>query len=642
MCGICGKYIFDQSGGVDEELMLSMTGTLEHRGPDGHGIHLSQQAGLGHTRLAIIDLNGGHQPLSNEDGTVWISFNGEIYNYQELRPDLLARGHRFRTKSDTEVIVHLYEEFGAACVEKLRGMFTFAIWDERKKILLVARDRVGIKPLYYSLNSKALVFASEVKAILVDPSVSSEVQPEMIDRFLTFYYMPGEETLFRDIRKLPPASYLLAQNGQVTIRRYWDLEFTPGSRSMKQASAELDDLFEESVRLHMISDVPVGILLSGGVDSAAVLGYATGKTGRAVSTYTLGFDVDGVADERPYARLTANAYGTEHYDLTISAREFQDFLPKYIWHMEEPVCEPPGVALYYVSKLAGSHVKVLLAGEGGDEAFGGYQNYRSILWLERLKRVLGPFNGMVSKALAGTNGGGKAAKYGPLFGIPFESYYYSRTSGPRAFFNAEMARFYTGEFAQSVDKQRSLQVLADCLASGPKSDVVNRMLYIDTKTWLPDDLLVKADKMTMANSVELRVPLLDHKLLEFAASLPGSYKVHNFTTKYIAKKVLNRRVPKEILERRKTGFVTPYALWLRTEMKDWVSDLLLDRETVSRGYFEKKAVERFLSENLTSGRYARELFSLAILELWHRTFLGASRTPAAARPAAAPDLAAAN
>lgn len=628
MCGICGKFTFDNQRTVDESLLKSMLYTIRHRGPDGDGTYVGPQIGLGHKRLAIIDLNTGQQPLCNEDGSVWITFNGEIYNYQELRQYLLSKGHSFKTKSDTEVIVHLYEEFGQDCVEKLRGMFAFALWDSRNKLLLIARDRVGIKPLYYWQTDKSLVFASEIKAILVDPEVTAELEPHMIDRFLTFDYVPGEQTLFRHISKLAPGSYLVVRNGKVDIRQYWDLESRQSSRSLKEAEAELMDILEESVRLHMISDVPVGFLLSGGVDSTAMLGLAVGKSPFPVSSYTLGFSEPGITDERPYARLAAKAYGVEHHELTISSAEFRDFLPQYVWHMEEPVCEPPAVALYYVSKLASSFVKVLISGEGGDEAFGGYQNYRSILWLERLKSALGPFCGLFSNALLALNGGlhsSKITRFAPLLNIPFDSYYFTRTSTPQRYFNRQLSKLYSKDFADHVDKQQSLDVIKGFLDNCAGRDLVNRMLYVDTKTWLTDDLLLKADKMTMANSVELRVPLLDHKLLEFAASLPGHFKVHGFTTKYIAKRVLQTRVPQAILDRRKTGFPVPYGTWLRTDMKDWLSGLLLDQESQSRGYFAKNAVEQLISNNMQSGLYSKELFSLAVLELWHRIFLDDAR-----------------
>ncbi len=637
MCGICGWIGFDGRD-ADPALIGQMLATIVHRGPDGEGVHVSGQAALGHRRLAIIDLQTGQQPLSNEDGSVWITFNGEIYNYQDLRRELVARGHVMKTRSDTEVIVHLYEEYGPACVEKLRGMFAFAIWDEREKTLLLARDRMGIKPLYYALTSRSVVFGSEIKAILRDPEVDRQISPEMIDRFLSFQYLPGEETLFRSIRKLAPGSYMVVRHGKAEIRKYWDLDFSPTPRSVKDAAEELLALLEESVRIHMISDVPVGFLLSGGVDSTAVLGLAVGNTDKPLSSYTLGFSAPGITDERPYARLAAQAYGSRHHELTISSKDFRDFLTDYIWHMEEPVCEPPAIALFYVSRLAAGHVKVLLSGEGGDEAFAGYRNYRNILWLERLKRALGPLRRPASSVashlscLLHLEGAGR---YAPLLGIPFESHYYSRTSGPFAFFNSRADDLYTSDFARQVNKAESLRVLREYFRHTNGSGVLSKMLYIDTKTWLPDDLLVKADKMTMANSVELRVPLLDHKVLELAAGLPENHKIRGFTTKFIAKKVLDRRVPAPILKRRKAGFPVPYESWLRSEMRDWLVDLLLDRETLARGYFNRRAIEFLLSESVAYGRYAKELFCLAVLELWHRTFLNGDKAVNAAAPSAA-------
>ena len=624
MCGICGKLNFDPDENVPQSLLKAMTDSIVHRGPDDDGYYISGQLGLGFRRLSIIDLAGGHQPLSNENGTVWIAFNGEIYNFQELRDDLLKKGHTFRTKTDTEVIVHLYEEYGEAAIEGLRGMFAFAIWDQNQKKLLLARDRIGIKPLYYGLTSRSLVFGSEMKAVLQDPEVTREILPSTIDRFLTFGYVPGEETLFKGIYKLPPGSFMVVKNGKTEVKQYWDLHFTSGSITLKDAEEQLLEILEESVRLHMISDVPVGFLLSGGVDSTAMLSLASRKTDRPISSYTVGFADSGIADERPFARLAAEKYGSEHHEISISSKEFADFLPQYVWHMEEPVCEPPAVALYYVSKLARNYVKVLISGEGGDEAFGGYQNYRAMLWIERIKRVAGPLKGALSKALSllyEVIPWERLGKYLPLFDVPFESYYYSRASSPFYFFNAHYKDAYSDDFCNRINKQRSLLPVTRLLSKNGSKDVLSRMLYVDTKTWLPDDLLVKADKMTMASSLELRVPLLDHKLLEFAAKLPSNFKVHGLTTKYIAKRALGKQIPAEILKRRKAGFPVPYENWLQTDLRDSIHDVLLDRETLSRGYFRKSAIEKLLRDNSESGAHAKDIFSLLVLELWHRQFL---------------------
>jgi asparagine synthase (glutamine-hydrolysing) len=631
VCGICGKLNFSRDEAVSPALVKAMADTIHHRGPDDEGYHFSGPVGLGFRRLSIIDLATGHQPISNEDGSVWLIFNGEIYNYKELREFLLAKGHVFRTQTDTEVIVHLYEELGEACVEKLRGMFALAIWDERKKVLFVARDRVGIKPLYYYLSDKCLIFASEIKAILADPTVRAEVVPEMIDRFLAFYYVPGEETMFRNIQKLAPGHCMTVKDGKAKIRQYWDLRFSPTAQSLEKAEEKLRDILEESVRLHMIADVPVGFLLSGGVDSTAMLGLAVGKTEYPLSSYTLGFSSPGLADERPFARLAAARYGSEHHEMTITSKEFADFLPKFAWHMEEPVCEPQAVALYYVSRLAKDYVKVLISGEGGDEAFAGYPNYRNLMWLERVKSVLKPFKGMLSSGIFAMNRFVKSSrveKYGWLVNTPFDSYYFGRTSNPGTYFNSHTSELYAKDFVHQVDKEFSYSAAKRFLSSDMASGKINKMLYVDTKTSLPDDLLLKADKMTMANSIELRVPLLDHEFLEFAAGLPENFKVRRFTTKYIAKRALRKQVPQEILDRKKAGFPVPYEMWMRTELKDWVHDILLDRETLSRGYFNRSCIENLIKQDLETKRYPKEILSLVALEMWHRAFLSGETAPA--------------
>jgi asparagine synthase (glutamine-hydrolysing) len=626
MCGICGKFVFEKNATVSPILIREMADTIRHRGPDDEGYFVSGPVGFGFRRLSIIDLQTGHQPLSNEDESVWIVFNGEIYNYQELREFLLSRGHSFRTQTDTEVIVHLYEELGPACVEKLRGMFGFAIWDSHARTLFLARDRVGIKPLYYHLTDRSLVFASELKAILADPSISRQVDPEIIDRFLTFLYVPGDETLLKGIRKLEPGHYLLVKDGQATSRQYWDLRFadTFEEKSVRQAEDELLALLSETIRLHMIADVPVGILLSGGVDSTGVLSLAVEETDKKISTFTVGFSADGIADERPYARLAAERFGTQHFEMTISPKDFALFLPKYVWHMEEPVCEPPAIALYYVSKLARDHVTVLLSGEGGDEAFAGYSNYRNLVWLERMKQT-GPWlNGVLAGSMSFANrffDSRRVAKYIPLMNSRFPDYYYSRTSSPHRTTGNGLGSIYSSTFAKSVDRNHSIAPIRSLQERVRNQDTLSAMLYIDTKSWLPDDLLIKADKMTMANSIELRVPFLDHRVLEFAASLAPNLKLNGANTKFILKRALSQRIPKEIRDRKKTGFPVPYASWLRSELKDVVSDVLMDRKTTDRGYFSRNAIEKLLRANADGGDYSKEVFSLLNLELWHRTFL---------------------
>jgi len=606
---------------------------ITHRGPDGEGRHVAGPVGLGHRRLSIIDLNTGAQPMCNEDGTVWIVYNGEIYNYLDLRAELVARGHTFKSTTDTEVIVHLYEELGEEFIARLRGMFAFAIWDERKQMLLLARDRVGIKPLYYTNTGKALLFASEIKSLLVDPSVESKISARGIDRFLTYYFMPGNETLFEGIYKLDPGNYLTVRNGQVTKRQYWDLRFEISTRWKRfdEAVEALQELLKRTVKDHMISDVPVGVLLSGGVDSTGVLRYAVEQSDRQIRTFTIGFEGEDFPDERPYALMAAQHYGTLHQDITMTAKDFQDFLPKYIWHMEEPVCEPPAIALYFVSRLAReSSVKVLLSGEGGDEAFGGYQTYRNLLLLEGLKSAFGPAKQLLRFGLQtlGKLGWERIRRYSRLIDPSLSQYYLSRTATPYTGFNILKPILFTKEFANVLGGEMSHNTLTRHLFEQFNGEsTLNSMLYVDTKTWLPDDLLVKADKMSMATSVELRVPLLDFQVLEFAASLPPHFKVKGWSTKRILKAALQDSVPRAILKRKKTGLPVPYNRWLKKELKEFVFETILDQNSALRTYFSKDALFELLQIHQRGEGYSQEVFCLLVLELLHRQFVkGRSRS----------------
>lgn len=626
MCAIVGKLNFDPENRIERSGIETMLAPVVHRGPDGQGVYLDRNIGLGHARLSIIDVAGGGQPMANEDETVWIVFNGEIYNFQSLRKNLLPRGHIFRTHTDTEVILHLYEDYGVDCLKYLRGMFAFAIWDTKRRRLFVARDRVGIKPLYYCRTNDSLWFASELKAIVADPAVSREICAPAIRQFLSFFFVPGEHTMFQSVKKLLPGHYLVAENGKISINRYWDLEFTTErwTKPFDEAVEELRELLGSTVRDHMIADVPVGVLLSGGVDSSAVLSFAVQRTDEKVKTFTVGFDGGNVVDERPYARLTAGQFGAEHYEISISPDDFWNFLPAYVWHMEEPVCEPPAVALYYVSKLAREHVKVLLSGEGGDEAFAGYPNYANLLRLKRLNSILGPFSkpaGAAASTVGALFAEPRFRRYGQALGRSLPEFYFSRTSGPMSFFNRQGSNFFTWKFSAGTSAGSPDDFIA--LLSSPVKDepLLNQMLYVDTKTWLPDDLLVKADKITMANSLELRVPLLDHQVLEFAASLPADFKVRGRETKRILKAAFAKVLPSEIINRKKAGFPVPYESWLRREFKKEIEDILLSDRALTRGYFEKNEVARLLRDNQREGNCSKEIFSLLVLELWHRQFV---------------------
>jgi len=620
MCGICGKLQYDPEAMVEPELLERMSRAIAHRGPDGTGTYRRGPVGLGHRRLAIIDLNTGAQPLSNEDGTVWVVYNGEIYNFPELREELLEKGHRFRSTTDTEVIVHLYEEYGPECLSRFRGMFAFALWDEKDKTLLLARDRVGIKPLYYTETGKALVFGSEIKSLLADPAVQCQIEPQSIDKFLTHFCLPGKDTLWKGILKLEPGFYLLARNGKIKLGQYWDLRFQKGvgRKSFDDAADELYHLTKKTVRDHMISDVPIGFLLSGGVDSTIVLSCAAEETSSKISTFTVGFENAHFEDERPYARLASNRFGTEHHEITVTPQEFWDFLPSLIWHMEEPICDPPAVALHYVSKLARQHVKVLLSGEGGDEAFGGYYDYRNFLFLEKVKTALPFLKGAFSTALRAADHFAvlqKAAKFSPFFVTPLQDYYFSRVASPFSFFNRNKEILYTPSFYAAACPDRSVEVIRSLYAQVREQPLLNQMQYIDIKTTLPDDLLIKADRITMASSLELRVPFLDHELLEYAASLPPDYRVKGVETKRLLKRAFAQRVPAEIFRRKKAGFPIPIQRWTQRELKDKVKEVLLSKRSLDRGYFRKGGIEKLLTLSDQGKPVAKEVFSLLTLEL---------------------------
>jgi asparagine synthase (glutamine-hydrolysing) len=629
MCGICGKYYFQPVGTEPiAALIQRMTHSMIHRGPDDQGSYIRKGIGLGHRRLSIIDLDTGKQPLANEDGSVVVVFNGEIYNYQTLRDTLLGKGHIFKTRSDTEVIVHSYEEYGEKFLEKLRGMFAIALWDNRNHTLLLARDRLGIKPLYFSTSPDWIVFSSEIKGILQDEDFGAvEVNPDALDGFLRFYFIPGQETIFRGIRRLLPGYYLAVKDGNVQEHQYWDLNFGRESHDLDFDGLKhnLDALLRETVRGHMLSDVPVGFLLSGGVDSTALLSYATHETNKEVSSFTVGFSGEDFADEREYAKLAARTFGSRYYDMTISPEDFIKFLPEYIWHMEEPVCEPPAIALYYISKLASNYVKVLISGEGGDEAFAGYPNYANYPLARRIGNLIGPFGKLASPIIRNVFGeyaAGKYKKYGFVIGEEFKNFYFSRTSGPHTFFNENYESIYTNGMVAVRRRNEVINgFMNDLYCRSNDLGFLEKMLYIDSKTWLPDDLLIKADKMTMANSVELRVPFLDHKVVEFAANVPSKYKVNGRTTKYLLKETLKNVVPEQILARKKTGFPVPYERWLRNEMKDSIQEVLLDGKSLNRNYFNKRKLEEVIKLNQTKGWYSKEIFCLYVLELWHRTFL---------------------
>ncbi len=646
MCGIAGIVRFDPGARVAPGELRAMARALEHRGPDDEGFHLAGNVGLAHRRLAIIDLDRGHQPLYNEDRSVALVLNGEIYNYRDLAADLAGRGHHLATRSDTETIVHLYEERGEAAVEALRGMFAFALWDERRRRLLLARDRLGIKPLYYFAGPGLLVFASEIKALLEVPGVPREVDPEALDLFLSLRYVPGPRTLFRGIRKLQPGHLMVWDERGLRERRYWDLPRPDeAGPTLAEARRRFSELFEETVRLHLMSEVPLGVFLSGGLDSTAVLAAVSrlGEGGGAerIRTFTVGYrppaeaasaNGEEAANEFGFARLAADAFGADHHELRLTDLDFRDFLVDLAWHLDEPVADPACVPLYFVSRMARDRVTVVLSGEGADEILGGYGIYRRMLGLERAYRAVGRHLGPLVPFAARRLPGGRLRHWARLAGLPLARRYRGVSRG----FLPETKAELLGCPSIAGRDPGAEAVFGEHFRAAAGRPPLEQMLYADTKTWLADDLLVKADKMTMANSQELRVPFLDHRMVELAASLPSELKVAGGTGKLLLREAMRGVVPRAILERPKKGFPVPTVPLLR-RLGGFSREVLLDRGSACRTWFDAVVVERLLDEHRRGvARWDQEIWCLLSFELWHGVFLDGRFEPSRRRAERSP------
>jgi asparagine synthase (glutamine-hydrolysing) len=598
-----------------------MNDTLAHRGPDDEGFLFTREVGLAMRRLSIIDVAGGRQPVHNEDGTVTVVLNGEIYNYRDLGAGLRARGHGFRSASDTEVIAHLYEERGIACVDELRGMFAFALWDARTDTLVIARDRLGVKPLYYWTNARRLVFASELKALLVDPEVPRDVDVDSLSTYLRYGYVPDPRTILHGVRKLPPAHVLVVRQGRLDVRRYWDVGAffaRPAARTTEaDGEAELEERLREAVRLRLISDVPVGAFLSGGLDSSMVVALMARAADRPVKTFSIGF-ADEHLNELPYARRVARSLGTEHQELVLEPGSV-DILNRIAWHFDEPFGDPSALPTYHVSRLASESVKVVLSGDGGDESFAGYDRYREHVsrdWVEVIppgirRRTLGA----LSRALPERAPGRRLLHNLSL--ARGERYLDSVTYFSR---HAQRALLSDDVWAQ-LGGGRDLGDAAHTLSGPEPAQSLDLVQAIDFRTYLPGDILVKVDRMSMAHSLEAREPLLDHRLVEFMASLPPGLKVRHGEGKYLFKKLARRYLPPEIVDRPKQGFAVPLHQWFREALKDFLIEVLLDRSTLQRGYFDPRALRAFVDDHRARDR-ATHLWILVMLELWHRMVLG--------------------
>ena len=635
MCGIAGRFNYDARRSVDHGRLVAMTDAVAHRGPDAAGYYEGPGIGLGHRRLSIIDLATGDQPLGNEDGSVQVVFNGEIYNFAEVRAQLAALGHTFRTHSDTEVIVHGYEQWGASVVDRFRGMFAFAVWDEKARRLLLARDRLGVKPLFYcELPGRGLLFGSEIKSLLQDPDVSREWRPEAIDAYLTLLYVPAPDTAYRDIRKLPPGHVLIAENGRCQVSRYWDLEFTgAGDVSEETYLEQLDLLLRESVKLRLISDVPLGAFLSGGIDSSTVVAYMKEVSDTPPVTIAVGFD-HAAFDEVRYAETVARHLGCEFHALVADPR-VDDLLPKLAWHFDEPFADSSAVPTYYVSKAARELVTVALSGDGGDELWAGYARHRVERWEQRARasfRSARHLAGWIGQALPLSVKGARSLRHLAL--DPDQAYAAKHAYG--MFEPEAKRRLYTGDFARSIRHADPFTSFRDAYRDCASCDPMDRALYVDARTYMIDDVLTKVDRMSMAVSLEAREPLLDHKLLEFAARVPMSLKLKDGRTKYLLRRILERRVPRSITERGKRGFAAPIAEWLRGPLAAMTSDLLLDGRLGDRGIFDGREVARIWNQHRTRHEdHAHRLWQLVMLELWFRQFIDGQPQPhnrANARP----------
>jgi len=622
MCGIAGRFNYDPLRPVDRHVLEAMTDAVAHRGPDAAGYHLAHGIGLGHRRLSIIDLSTGDQPLANEDGTVWTVFNGEIYNFADVRAELLAHGHRFRTGSDTEVIVHGYEQWGERCVDKFRGMFAFAVWDATARRLLLARDRLGVKPLYYAhIPGRGVVFGSELKSLLEDPDVPRDWRPDAIDAYLTLLYIPAPATIYKGIYKLEPGHVLIAEKGSVRTSRYWDLEFTGDGDPLREEEylEQLDALLSESVALRQIADVPLGAFLSGGIDSSAVCAYMRETSTRPPVTISVGFD-HARYDELAHAKRVAEHLGCEFHPRTVTP-DIVSLLPKLAWHFDEPFADSSAVPTYYVSKAARELVTVALSGDGGDELWAGYARHRVEHWEQNARRTLGPASavaGMLGRALPLSVKGARALRH--LGSEPSQAYALKHAYG--MFEPDAKTRLYSSDFSASVRGADPFASFRDAYSRCRSIDPVDRGLYTDVHTYMVDDILTKVDRMSMAVSLEAREPLLDHRLLEFAATVPTSLKIKNGRGKYLLRKALEKKVPREILERGKQGFEAPIGEWLRGPLAPMAESLLSDGTLRDRGIFNDREVTRLWTEH-RDGRadHRHRLWQLMMLELWFRQFI---------------------
>ncbi len=604
---------------------MQMRDTLRHRGPDGAGLWLRPGVALGHRRLAIVDLYNGQQPMTNEDGTIHIVFNGEIYNHRELRPQLEAHGHQYRTNCDTETIIHLYEQFGVACVQHLRGMFALAIWDENRRQLLLARDRLGIKPLYYTLSDDGTIhFASEIKALLAAGAITAELNHEALPDYLASRGTSGAETLYRGVKRLLPGHTLIWQQGRVRIDRYWDVSFAKDERpaSEREYVDEFSELLRDGVRSHLMADVPLGVFLSGGIDSSAIAALMREQVTEPVNTFSVAF-TEREANEFEYARLVARAFRTEHHEITVTPDDFFAALPQLIWHEDEPLAHPSSIPLYFVAQLAAQRVRVVLTGEGSDELLAGYDKYRKTivnltcgrLWHNAVPAAV---RRSVRQMIAAHTASALPRKLSRTFlclAPELEDIYFDNFA---VFTRSAQAALLSNETQARIGERNPYRFLNELSADGADS-MLDRLLAIDLKTYL-HELLMKQDQMSMAASIESRVPFLDHRLVEFAARLPVNLKLRGLTTKYILRRTMRDVLPPAILSRRKMGFPVPAGAWLRGPFRHLLDEYVLSERALGRGIFNPAFVRELTAQHIAGVDQTERLWMLMNFEIWQRRF----------------------
>lgn len=624
MCGISGAFHFNGEP-VESSLIIAMTDAIRHRGPDGDGYFIEGQIGLGHRRLSIIDLEGGAQPISNERGTIQVIFNGEIYNFHELREELRQHGHVFKTRSDTEVIVHGYEQWGLDCLTRFNGIFAFALWDAKAKKLILARDHLGVKPLYYIRVGNKFLFASEIKALLCAPECPKQVELSALSQLFTLRYVPSPATLFQGIKKLPPAHYMVVTASGVETKRYWS--HIPELREdlSEQALVEqYQELVEDAVRLQMRSDVPVGLFLSSGIDSGALLALMSKHASQPVHTFTIGFERGERTNETDDARELASMFGARHTEMIVSASDYRNYYERYMRDLEEPVGNETAAAFYFVSLIASRQVKVALTGQGADEPWAGYDRYLGV----KLSHYYGQMPAFLTRGLFKPAVQRFATNEKLRRGVAAldEPDVLSRFIKIYSFYDSEMKanlfQSWTREHF-SYDGAEARRALHPLQSRVEHLDPLSQMLYVDTRANLPDDLLMVADKTAMANSLEARVPFLDYRLIEFIETLPPRFKLRGLQGKYLHKKAIEKWLPKTIVHRKKKGFENPVDQWLRSEMRNYIGDCLLSERAASRRYFNPAYIRRLVDDH-ESGRqnYLRQIYLLISFELWHQQFLG--------------------